>query len=207
MPPPMVEVSKVEGSKNPLGRTAEPPLEVLPINVWSPSVQNAKLPPTTSEVGGKDFFGTEEDEDSLLTNSELSPGAVSSILRDSDLNRADAMSVEEALALLLQGAATVCPDALICSFHRCFKLSLNFISFLQMATYMKSLVRRASFAEGFARAAKVYEAKVASLTSKKADLRARMQRLVEDAVKYESDLKHTTTAKVRAEDKEKRDWG
>ena len=207
MPPPMVEVSKVEGSKNPSGRTVEPPLEVLPIYVWSPSAQIAKLPPTTSEVGGKDFFGTEGDEDSLLTNSELSPGAVSSILQDSDLNRADAMSVEEALALLLQGAATVCPNTLICSFHRCFKLSLNFISFLQMATYMKSLVRRANFAEGFARAAKVYEAKVASLTSKKADLRARMQRLAEDAVKYESDLKHTTTAKVRAEDKEKRDWG
>ena len=61
---------------------------------------------------------------------------------------------------------------------------------------MKSLVRRASFAKGFARAAKAYKAKVTSLTSKKADLRARMQSLAEDAVKYESDLKHTTTAKV-----------
>ena len=30
-----------------------------------------------------------------------------------------------------------------------------------------------------------------------------MQRLAEDAVKYKSDLKHTTTAKARAEDKEK----
>ena len=29
-----------------------------------------------------------------------------------------------------------------------------------------------------------------------------MQRLSKDAVKYESDLKHTTTAKVQAEDKE-----
>ena len=84
------------------------------------------------------------------------------------------MSVEEALALSLQGAATVCPDAFICSFHHCFKLSINFISFLQMATYMKSLARRASFAEGSARAVKVYKAKVASMTSEKADLRARM---------------------------------
>ena len=54
---------------------------------------------------------------------------------------------------------------------------------------------------------KAYKAKVASLTSEKADLRARMQRLAEDAVKYESDLKHTTTAKARAEDKEKKARG
>ena len=84
------------------------------------------------------------------------------------------MSVEEALALSLQGAATVCPNAFICSFHHCFKLSVNFISFPQMATYMKSLARRASFAEGFAKALKAYKDKVASLTSEKADLRARM---------------------------------
>ena len=76
-----------------------------------------------------DCFGIERDEDSLLTNSELAAGAVLSILRDSDLKRADAMSVEEALALSLQGAATVCPDAFICSFHRCFKLSINLSRF------------------------------------------------------------------------------
>ena len=69
-----------------------------------------------------------------------------------------------------------------------------------MATYMKSLARRANFVEGSTRAVKAYKVKVASLTSEKADLQARMQRLTEDAVKYESDLKHTTTAKVRAED-------
>ena len=34
-----------------------------------------------------------------------------------------------------------------------------------------------------------------------------MQCLAEDAVKYESDLKHTTTAKARAEDKEKKAQG
>ena len=126
----MAEVSKVAGPKNPSGRTAEPPLEVLPISVWSPSAQNAKLPPTTPEDEGRDCFGTEGYENSLLTNSELATGAVSSIPPDSDLKRADAKSVEEALALSLQGAATVCPDAFICSFHRCFKLSINFISFL-----------------------------------------------------------------------------
>ena len=68
-PPSMVEVSKVAGQKNPSGRSAEPPLEVLPISIRSPSTQNTKLPPTTSEDEGRDGFGTEGDEDSLLTNS------------------------------------------------------------------------------------------------------------------------------------------
>ena len=80
------------------------------------------------------------------------------------------MSVEEALALSLKGVATICPNAFICSFHRCFKLSINFISFLQIATYMKSMARRVSFAEGSARAVKAHKAKVAFLTSEKADL-------------------------------------
>ena len=56
-----------------------------------------------------------------------------------------------------------------------------------MATYMKSPEMRAIFAEGSARAEKAYKAKVASLTSEKADLRARMQRFAKDAVKYKSD--------------------
>ena len=60
-----------------------------------------------------------------------------------------------------------------------------------------------SFAEGSVRASKAYKAKVAFLTSEKADLRAQMQCLTEDVVKYESNLKHTTTWKVRVEDKEK----
>ena len=67
------------------------------------------------------------------------------------------MSVEEALALLLQGAATLCPYAFICSFHRCFKLSINFISSLLMDTYMNRLARRASFVEGSARVVKAYK--------------------------------------------------
>ena len=186
------------GSKNPYGRTAKPPLEVLPIYVRRPLAQYAKLPPTTPEDERRDCFGAEGDEDSLLTNSELAVRVVSSILWDSDLKRADSMFVEEALALSLQGAAIVCPNAFICSFRCCFKLSINFISFMWMAIYMKSLARRASFTEGSFIAVKAYKSKVTSLTSEKADLRARMQRLAEDAVKYESDLKHTTTMKARA---------
>ena len=188
--------------KNPLGRAAKPPLQVFPISVWGPSMQNAKLPPSTPEDKRRGCFRTEGDKDSLLTNLELAAGAVSSILWDSDLKREDAMSVEEALALSLQGAATLCPGAFFCSIHRFFKLSINFILFIQMATYMKSLARRASFSKGSARAVKTHKAKVASLTSENVDLRARKKRLDEDTIKYESDLKHTTTAKARAIDKD-----
>ena len=176
----MAEVSEVTGpqlrspcaavAKSPPGRTAEPPLDILPISIWSPSVQSAELPFGASEGKGRKHLRHEGDEDSWLASPELAAEAVSLILLSSDLKRADAMSVGEALALLLQGAATVCPYALICSFHHCFKLSINFISFLQMATYMKSLARRASFVEGSTRAVKAYKAKVASLTSEKADL-------------------------------------
>ena len=72
---------------------------------------------------------------------------------------------------------------------------------------MKSLARRASLAEGSVKAVKASKAKVASLTFENVDLRARVQRLAEDAVKYESDLKHTTTTKAWAEDKEKKAQG
>ena len=49
----------------------------------------------------------------LLSHVELATGAVSSILRDSDLKKVDALSVEEALALLLQGTTFVCPSPLV----------------------------------------------------------------------------------------------
>ena len=117
------------------------------------------------------------------------------------------MPIEEVLALSLQGAATVCPSAFICSLHRCFKLSVDVISFMQMATYMKSLARRVSLAEGSVKAMKASKAKVTSLTSENSDLRARVQRFAEDAVKYESNLKHNMTAKARAEEKEKKARG
>ena len=73
-----------------------------------------------------------------------------------------------------------------------------------MATYIKSLVRRASSAESFTKDAKAYKAKVASLTSDGAELRARIQSLIKNVLKHKSDLKHTSTAKSRAENREKK---
>ena len=41
-----------------------------------------------------------------------------------------------------------------------------------MATYVKSLVKRACFSKGSARAVEAYKAEVASLSSERVDLRA-----------------------------------
>ena len=68
---------------------------------------------------------------------------------------------------------------------------------------MKGLVRRASLTEGFAKAAKSYKAKVASLTSERASLQAQIRELTEELVKHRSDLKHASMARTRAKDKEK----
>ena len=60
------------------------------------------------------------DEDSFLSHAELVAEAVSSILRDSDLRRVGALPVEEALALLLQGTASVRPSAFVDLCLYCF---------------------------------------------------------------------------------------
>ena len=73
-----------------------------------------------------------------------------------------------------------------------------------MATYVKGLARRASLTEGSAKAAKSYKAKIVSLTSERAGLRAQIRDMTEELVKHRSDLKHASTARARAEDKEKK---
>ena len=76
-------------------------MKVLPISIWSPSTQNATpSPPIRGDVGN-DRFGAEGGEDSSFTNAKLVARAVSSIIRDSNLKKADALCVEEALALLI----------------------------------------------------------------------------------------------------------
>ena len=68
---------------------------------------------------GNDHFGAKGGEDSLVTNAELSPRAISSILRESDLKKADALCVEEALTLSLQGVVSICPLAFSYSSYHC----------------------------------------------------------------------------------------
>ena len=56
--------------------------------------------PMPNDVG-RGRFGAVGDEESLLSHVEFAPRVVSSILRDSDLKKVDALSIEEALPLLL----------------------------------------------------------------------------------------------------------
>ena len=73
-----------------------------------------------------------------------------------------------------------------------------------MATHLTSLVKRARLNEGRLKAARVYKARVAALTSERAELRDRMKNMTEEAVKLKSDLRHTTMAQARTEDREEK---
>ena len=102
-------------------RADEPPLEVLPISVWSPASRGVGPPPAMPDevTGNRDHFEAVGDEDSLLSHAELTAGTVSSILRNSDLRRVGALPVEEALALFLQGTASVHPSSFVDLFLYC----------------------------------------------------------------------------------------
>ena len=82
------------------GGVTEPSLEVFPLSVWSPSSQGTAPHSATPDEVRRDRFGAIGGEDSLLSHAELATGAVSSIIRDSDLKKVDALSIKEALALL-----------------------------------------------------------------------------------------------------------
>ena len=101
-------------AKDSSGRADEQPLEVMPITVWNPPAQSVKPPSSGAEELKRKGSGTDGDDDSLLLNAELVAGAVSSILKDSDLKRLGALPVEEALALSLQGVASVSSRILPC---------------------------------------------------------------------------------------------
>ena len=95
-------------------------LEVLSILVWSLTSRGGVPSPAMLDEVRRDRFGAVGSEDSLLSHAELAAGAVSFILHDSNLRKVDALSVEEALALLLQGTASVCPSVLADPFLYCF---------------------------------------------------------------------------------------
>ena len=110
--------SSAAGAKGSSRGATEPPLKVLPISIWSPPGQNATPSPPIRGDAGSDRFRVEGGEDSLLTNVELAVGTVSSILQDFDLKKVDALCVEEALALSLQGTISVCPSTFFFPSHR-----------------------------------------------------------------------------------------
>ena len=104
-------------AKSLLGGAVDQPLAVMPITVWNPPAKSVRSPSRRAEElkkKGPEKIG--RDGDSLLLNTELAAGAVSSILKDSDLERSKALPVDEALALSLQGVASVSSYILLCLF-------------------------------------------------------------------------------------------
>ena len=95
-------------------KAVEPPLEVMPITVWNPPAQSAEPPPSKAKELGRKRFKADGDGGSLLSNVELTAGAASSILRDSDLKRLGALPVEETLALSLKGVTSISSHVLLC---------------------------------------------------------------------------------------------
>ena len=96
-------------AEGPSGGAVEQPLAITPITVWNPPTKKVKLPSRRAEEARRKDPEPQigEDGDSLLHNAELAAGAVLSILKDSDLKRSVALPVDEALALSLQGVASV----------------------------------------------------------------------------------------------------
>ena len=132
--PPPAEVPRAPSSqprsssaakvKDSSGRAAEPPLEVMPITVWSPPAQSTEPPYSRAKELRRKRPEADGDGDSLLFNVELAVGTVSSILKDSDLKRSGALPVEEALALSLKGVAFVSSLVLLCML---FILGLSYV--------------------------------------------------------------------------------
>ena len=96
-------------AKSLLGGAVEQPLAIMPITVWNPPTRSVRSPSRRAEeLKRKDPESKSGgDGDSLIHNAKLTAGAVSSILKDSDLERSNELPVNEALALSLQGVASV----------------------------------------------------------------------------------------------------
>ena len=81
-------------------------------------------------------------------------------------------------------------------------LDVDFMFDVQVATHLKGLVEKAKLNEKHVKIARIYKAKVASLTSERSELQERVQRMTEEVEKHKSDLKQTTSARARAESRE-----
>ena len=101
-------------AKGPSGKVVEQPLAIMPITVWNPPVKSVRPPSLKVEELKRKDSESGGDGDSLLIDAELTTGAVLSILKDSDLKRSSVLSVDEALALSLQGVASISSHTLSC---------------------------------------------------------------------------------------------
>ena len=70
---------------------------------------------------------------------------------------------------------------------------------MQDSTHLKGLAEKAKLNERHVRIARIYKAKVASLTSGLAELQERAQHMTEEIERLKYDLKHTSSARAWAE--------
>ena len=87
-------------------------------------------------------------------------------------------------------------------FHACSVLSTISVSDMQAATHLKGRADKAKLNEKHVKIAQIYKAKVASITSERAGLQERAQHMIEEIGRLKSDLKHTSSARARAEQRE-----
>ena len=81
-------------------------------------------------------------------------------------------------------------------------MDVDFIFDVQVATHLKGLADKARLNEKNVRIARIYKARAASLTSEQTELQERMQRMTEEVERLKSDLKHTISARAKAEGRE-----
>ena len=73
---------------------------------------------------------------------------------------------------------------------------------IQVATHLKGLAEKAKLNETHVRIARIYKEKAASLTSERDELQERAQHATEEVERLKFDLKHTMSARARAESRE-----
>ena len=73
---------------------------------------------------------------------------------------------------------------------------------MQVATHLKGLAEKAKLNERHVKIARIYKAKVASLTSERTELQERARHMTEELEQLKSDLKHTSSARARVESRE-----
>ena len=93
-------------------------------------------------------------------------------------------------------------DIFVKSNYRYIRVYRFFDPCVQVATHLKGLADKAKLNEKHVKIARIYKAKAASLTSERSELQERAQRMTEEVERLKSDLKHTMSARARAESRE-----
>ena len=70
---------------------------------------------------------------------------------------------------------------------------------VQVTTHLKGQAEKAKLDEKHVKIGRIYKAKAASISSERAELQERAQSMTEEVERLKSDLKHTISARARAE--------